>query len=289
MNVNEQKRILSVQDISCLGKCSNTVALPVLSAAGHECVMLPTALLSTHTAGFTGFTFLDLTEEMKKILDHYDRAGFPFDAVMTGYFGSGEQIGILQSWMASRDAASVAQGGKPIRKYIDPVLGDGGKLYSIYDDAFVAAMRELTVGADLVTPNRTEACLVNGVAYEGEGYHENQLEALLSGFREKKVAKAVITGIRLGENEIGVCAEDFTDGSAPYLIKSRFVEGSFHGAGDLFTAALVGLIELGVPLKDALDAAVPFVGDCLADCIGSGKLYGPMFENRLASFFLPFI
>lgn len=275
--MNEQKRILSVQDISCLGKCSNTVALPVLNAAGHECVMLPTALLSTHTAGFTGFTFLDLTEEMGKILAHYDKMALRFDAVVTGYFGSAEQITLLRNWMAGQ--------GESLRRYIDPVLGDGGKLYSIYDDHFVAAMRELVKGADVITPNRTEACLVCGIPYEGEDYNEEQLSKLFACFREMGVGTAVITGVRTGEDEICACACDLRNGGKPYLIRGRYVKGSFHGAGDLFTAALVGKLENGAPMEEAITTAVDLVSESLAGCIGSEKLYGPMFEQQLTAFF----
>ena len=275
--MNEQKRILSVQDISCLGKCSNTVALPVLNAAGHECVMLPTALLSTHTAGFTGFTFLDLTEEMGKILAHYDKMALRFDAVVTGYFGSAEQIALLRSWMDGQ--------GESLRRYIDPVLGDGGKLYSIYDDNFVAAMRELVKGADVITPNRTEACLVCGIPYEGEDYDEEQLGKLFACFKEMGVGTAVITGVRTGDDEICACACDLRNGGEPFLIRGQYVKGSFHGAGDLFTAALVGKLENGASMEEGLTTAVDLVSESLAGCIGSDKLYGPMFEQQLTAFF----
>ena len=144
-----QKRILSVQDISCLGKCSTGVTLPILSAAGHECVILPTALLSTHTGGFEGYTFLDLTDEMRKILAHWQQLGVRFDAVQTGYFGSLEQMDIVRDFVAGRE----------LLRFVDPVLGDHGSLYSIYDQRFVEAKRDFCRGADVLTPNLTEACL----------------------------------------------------------------------------------------------------------------------------------
>lgn len=155
-----QKRILSVQDISCFGKCSTTAALPILSALGHECVVLPTALLSTHTGGFRHYTFLDLTDEMRKILAHWRELSIRFDAVQTGYFAAPAQMAMVREFLEGRE----------LLRFIDPVLGDGGALYSIYDDAVVEAMRAFCRGADVITPNVTEAALLTGIPYDGDHY-----------------------------------------------------------------------------------------------------------------------
>ncbi|MBR0302751.1 MAG: bifunctional hydroxymethylpyrimidine kinase/phosphomethylpyrimidine kinase, partial [Clostridia bacterium] len=151
MKKDDYKRILTVQDISCVGQCSLTVALPILSACGVECAVLPSAVLSTHTAGFTGFTCRDLTSDMPAIAEHWKREGITFDAVYTGYLGSAEQIAYVKDIFNTL----LRDGGK---KIVDPAMADNGKLYPAFDEAFAAEMAKLTAVADVVLPNITEAC-----------------------------------------------------------------------------------------------------------------------------------
>ncbi|MDE6303024.1 MAG: bifunctional hydroxymethylpyrimidine kinase/phosphomethylpyrimidine kinase, partial [Clostridia bacterium] len=152
------KRVLTIQDISCLGQCSLTVALPVISACGVEACVLPSALLSTHTMGFEGYTCLDLSDEMTKVLAHWDRHNVKFDAIYTGYLADLRQIDIVRSAFRS----GLAEGGL---KIVDPVMGDYGKLYPAFDKEFVNAMRALCSEADIILPNITEACLLTGEEY----------------------------------------------------------------------------------------------------------------------------
>lgn len=191
-----QKRILSVQDISCFGKCSTTAALPILSALGHECVVLPTALLSTHTGGFRHYTFLDLTDEMRKILAHWRELSIRFDAVQTGYFAAPAQMAMVREFLEGRE----------LLRFIDPVLGDGGALYSIYDDAVVEAMRAFCRGADVITPNVTEAALLTGIPYDGDHYDPAAMDRLLRALFDLGARRAVVTGIRFSKEEIGIVA-----------------------------------------------------------------------------------
>lgn len=271
----KQKRILSVQDISCFGKCSNTVALPILSAAGVETAILPTALLSTHTGGFTGYTFLDLTEEMRKILTHFDAADIRFDMLYTGYFGSVEQLQIV----ADAKSALVRDGGTVL---IDPVLGDGGKLYSIYDDAFVSAMRKFVREADLITPNVTEACLLADVPYAGDGYDPDTMETILSRLADLGCGSAVITGVHFGESEIGVVYRDFVSGEKFTLASTRSA-APLHGTGDVFTSALAGYLLAGFSPRASLTRTVAFISDCIRKTEDSlpEHWYGVKFENSL--------
>ena len=151
------KRILTIQDISCVGQCSLTVALPILSACGVETCVLPSAVLSTHTAGFSGYTFRDLTEDMPAIKDHWVKEGIAFDGVYTGYLGSTKQIDYVKEIIAATAKDGVA--------IIDPAMADNGKLYPGFDAAFVEEMKKLCATADYLLPNLTEACLLTDTEY----------------------------------------------------------------------------------------------------------------------------
>ncbi|MBR3477470.1 MAG: bifunctional hydroxymethylpyrimidine kinase/phosphomethylpyrimidine kinase, partial [Candidatus Methanomethylophilaceae archaeon] len=158
-----QKRILAVHDISCVGKCSLTVALPIISAAGVECAVLPTAVLSTHTGGFTGFTFRDLTGDIKPIGAHWSSLGIRFDAIYTGFLGSFEQIELVKELI---DGMS----GQDVKVYVDPVMADKGKMYSVFGPDFPAGMRSLCEKADLIMPNMTELAFMLGFEYKDVPY-----------------------------------------------------------------------------------------------------------------------
>lgn len=271
----KQKRVLSVQDISCFGKCSNTVALPVLSAADAETVVLPTALLSTHTGGFPGYTCLDLTEEMRRITAHWRALGLRFDMIYSGYFASAGQLAFLRG---ERGALLAPEG----YILVDPVLGDGGKLYPAYDDAFVAAMREYCRGADLITPNVTEACLLAGIPYTDERYHPARMEALIGGLSSLGCRAAVVTGVRFGADEIGVVWRDFVTGERASLSAPRS-DAPLHGTGDVFASALAGLLLAGYPMREALSRTIAFVSACIRDTedVIESHWYGVRFEGRL--------
>ena len=160
----EYKRILTVQDISCVGQCSLTVALPILSACGHETAILPSAVLSTHTAGFSGYTFRDLTEDIPGICAHWVKEGIKFDAIYTGYLGTREQIADV----AQVFDTLLKEGGKII---VDPAMADHGKLYSGFDMEYARAMGDLCKKADVILPNLTECCLLTGMPFR-ESYDE---------------------------------------------------------------------------------------------------------------------
>lgn len=270
--MTDQKRVLSVQDISCFGKCANTVALPVLSAAGHECVVLPTALLSTHTGGFVGYSFLDLTDEMQKILNHWKTLQMDFDAVQTGYFGSLTQLQILKNYIREyvADDAFLC---------VDPVMGDRGELYSIYDDAFVAGMREFVCGADVITPNMTESCLLCGVPYTAQD-DLAAVEACLAGFEKLGVKRAVLTGIYFDDNQTGVAAMDYTTGERQ-IMKTPRLEGYLHGTGDVFCSSLSALMLQGKPFMAAVQGALEFTFAAIQATDSVREQYGLCFEKVL--------
>ena len=272
----KQKRVLSVQDISCFGKCSSTVALPVLSAADVETVILPTALLSTHTGGFENFTFLDLTDEMHRIMTHWTSLGMRFDMVYTGYFGSAAQLSHVETFLDSL----LLPGGTVL---VDPVMGDRGQLYSIYDGAFVDAMGAFCRRADLITPNVTEACLLSGVPYGGDRYSVDYMEEIFAGLSRIGCGAAAVTGVHFGEDEIGVVYRNFRDGTKASLAAPRS-DAPLHGTGDVFASALAAFLLGGFPIRQALARTVAFVSDCIRDTEDDleGHWYGLKFEGRLS-------
>ena len=271
----KQKRILSVQDVSCFGKCSNTTALPILSAAGLETVILPTALLSTHTGGFDGYTFLDLTGEMEKILAHWERSGIRFDGLYTGYFGSAAQLSLVADFAARLLAPDAF-------RLIDPVMGDGGRLYPIYDAAYVGAMRDFCRGADIVTPNVTEACLLAGLPYAGEAYDRARLEGILDAIGTLGVRAAVVTGVRFGVTEIGVVYRHFGSGET-FTLSSARTDTALHGTGDVFAATLAGYLMNGFSPRAALSRTIAYMAAAIRDTEAAlpGHWYGLLFERQL--------
>ena len=271
--MKESKKVLSVQDISCHGQCSNTVILPLLSAAGLETVILPTALLSTHTGGFTGYTFLDMTEEMARILAHYRQIDLRFDMLVTGYFGSPEQIALIR-----REAMPRLKEGA--LRFVDPVLGDNGKLYSIYTEEFVTAMRTLCAEADVITPNITEACLLTGTPYRADA-DEAFCTELLARLRALGPSTVLVTGVHFADGSIGVVGEE---NGAPFTAAAPYVDRNFHGTGDVFAGAFVGRLSRGESAKDAAAFATRFVYNCIQDTLPviNTHWYGLCFEGRIA-------
>ncbi len=233
-------RILTAQDASCVGQCSLTVALPIISACGIETAVLPSALLSTHTSGFTGFTVLDLTAEFPKIIDHWKKEGITFDGVYTGY--------ILESQIdyISDICRSLNRGPK----IIDPVMADHGAFYYGFDQEFAGKMCTLCRGADVLLPNLTEAAFLLEEACVLSGYDEQYIENLCKRLTDKlEVKTVVLTGVSFRQDKLGICV--YENGNAAYYFTDR-VERNFHGTGDIYSSAFVSGYILG---KSALEAA----------------------------------
>ena len=265
-------RVLAINDISCMGKCSLTTALPIISACGVECNVLPTALLSTHTGGFTGFTFRDLTEDIGGILQHWKTLNVKFDYIVSGYLGSIEQIDLVAA--VKRDF--LAENGKFI---VDPVMGDGGKLYAGFTAEYVEKMRELCREADYILPNITEAAFLADVPYPIT--KENAQEAL-----DKLLELCplpIITGI-LDENEISVRFSNRK--GAAYSFSHENVEGFFHGAGDVFASAFVGCLARGKHVADSIFLASDFTAAAIRRTAKEveDKRYGLNFEMEIFPF-----
>ncbi|MBR0354872.1 MAG: pyridoxamine kinase [Oscillospiraceae bacterium] len=268
------RKILTVQDISCVGQCSLTVALPILSAAGMETCILPSAVLSTHTAGFTGFTVRDLTEDLPGIAAHWKRENIRFDAVYTGYLGSTEQIADVKDIFSSL----LAEGGLRI---VDPAMADNGKLYPAFDAAYVEAMKGLAFSADIILPNITEACFLTGTAYR-DSYDEAWIEALLAKLRAAGARTIVLTGVGYAPGRTGVVVAE--ESGTRYYEHRKIAKGC-HGTGDVYASAFVGALMNG---RDAYESAV-LAADYTVRCIELTQgdpehWYGVKFELALPEY-----
>lgn len=242
------KRVLTIQDISCLGKCSLTIALPVISALGAETVILPTAVLSTHTM-FKNFTCKDLSDQIGPIAAHWKSEGVAFDAIYTGYLGTIEQIDQIKELFRSfRNEDNVI--------IVDPVMADNGKLYPAFDMDYVKKNAELCAEADLIVPNITEAALMTGMEYREE-YDEAYVKALLAGLNELGAGISVLTGVSLEKGKTGVMGYERETGEY-YVYQNRRIDASYHGTGDLFSSTCVGEILKGRNWRDAMRIAADY-------------------------------
>lgn len=266
------QKILTIQDISCVGQCSLTVALPILSACGMETCIIPSAVLSTHTAGFSGFTVRDLTEDIPAIRAHWEKEGIRFAAVYTGYLGSTEQIAYVQEIF---DTMLTAEG----KKIVDPAMADNGKLYPAFDQAYVEAMKGLCAGADLLLPNITEACFLTDTPYREE-YDETYIRGLLEKLTAAGTKTVVLTGVGYTAGRTGVVV--YEQGTYSYYEHEKIAKGC-HGTGDVYASAFVGAYMNGKTAYDAAKIAADYTVQCIKNTQGDpDHWYGVKFETALA-------
>lgn len=273
----KDRRVLTFQDISCLGQCSLTAALPIISACGFETVILPSAVLSTHTGGSfsgSGYTFRDLTEDIQGIMDHWKTQGISFDCLYTGYLGSDRQIEYvykIKEEMLTEDAWLI----------IDPVMGDGGHLYDGFDDAFVKKMAGLCSIADVILPNITEACLMTGTKIELEDQDEAYIQTLLkklSGLGPKRI---ILKGINYDPAKIGVAVYDCQTEELEYCFTPK-IDQVCHGTGDCYAAAFTGALLRGKTPLLAAGIAAEFVLESIRKTMDDeNHWYGVKFEKAL--------
>ena len=267
----DNKLILTIQDISCVGQCSLTAALPIISACGVETAILPSAVLSNHTGGFTSWTFRDLTDDMPLIREEWLKQNIKFDAFYTGYLGSAKQIAYVKDIFDScgKDGAL---------RIVDPAMADNGKLYAGFDEAFAKTMGELCSAADIILPNITEACLVTGTEYQEE-YGRQYILGL-----EKKLAAmgpktVVLTGVSYAPDRTGVAV--YENGIEHYY-EHRRLSKNCHGTGDVFASAFTGAMMRGHSAYEAAKIAADFVVVCMENTIDDADhWYGVKFEPML--------
>ena len=267
------KRIVTIQDISCVGKCSLTVALPIISAAGVETAVLPTAVLSTHTA-FSGFTFKDLTDEITPISDMWKKLGIDFDAIYTGYLGSFEQLALVDKFFTDYKTDSSVI-------LVDPVMADNGKLYTGFTAEFAKSMAALCAKADIIVPNLTEASFMLGIEYNPD-YDEDYIKEVLKKLTDLGAPKAVLTGVSFEESRIGAYAYDSTTGEYFSYFNER-LPVAFHGTGDIFASSMLGAIMRGAGLLESLTVATDYTLACMKETMKdeNHRTYGVNFETAL--------
>lgn len=263
------KRILTIQDISCVGQCSMTVAMPILSAWGHETCILPTAMLSTHTGGFGKPAVVHFDDALEGIWHHWRDNGIVFDAVLVGYLGSVHAIhtamDIIDELLAPEGVAIV-----------DPAMADHGKLYSGFDVAYVEEMKALCKRADIILPNITEAAMLSGLPYCNI-MDENYVNSLLKGLSHPNI---VLTGVGFQSDLTG--AAIYQQGKVQYISQPK-LGGNYHGTGDMFAACFTGSLMSGVNLGKSVENAAVFTGKAIQNTIENpAHWYGVKFEPLLA-------
>ncbi len=267
----EYKRILTIQDISCIGQCSMTVALPILSACGQETVILPSAVLSTHTGGFTSPAIQDLTGHTAHICGHWQREGIRFDAVYTGYLGSIGQIRLVEENLGSL----LRPGGRII---VDPAMADHGRLYKGFDRAYAEAMGELCRRADVILPNITESCMLTGTPYR-EDYDESFIHSLADKLHAQGIPCVILTGVGYRPGETGILIS--TPDSRFHYAHPKIAR-AYHGTGDIFASVFTGSWLGGRTLEDSAVTAADFVCECIRGTAGDeAHWYGTKFETAL--------
>ncbi len=252
-------RIAAIHDLSCFGRCSLTIALPVLSAMGCQCCPLPTALLSAHT-GISGFTFLDTTDEMRRISAHWSQLSLHFQAIYTGFLGSAPQINLVEDFLRRFHAPDTLL-------VMDPVMGDHGTPYKTCTPALRQGLRELVAQADVITPNLTEAAILLDIPYhESQTADASELVRALSLQGQRSV---VLTGYAAAPGQVGALCYD-RDTRQVEAVQTDRVPQDFPGTGDLFASVLTGALTRGAPLLQAARTAVDFVGSCVARSVAEG-------------------
>ena len=267
------KRILTIQDISCFGKCSLTVALPLLSAMGIETVILPTAVLSTHTL-FKGFTCKDLSDQLKPITGHWKQEGITFDAICTGYLGNEEEIdtviGIIDSFRNDNTLV-----------FVDPAMGDNGRLYPAFDKHYAKKNAALCAVADITDPNITEAAFMTGLPYR-EQYSEDYIREMLLALADFGTKTPILTGVSLSEGKTGAMGYD-TGKREFFNYQNDRIPAAYHGTGDIFSSVLAGAFVLGADRTEALKIAADYTALTIAKTLENpgNPWYGVDFEETI--------
>ena len=266
------KRVIAINDISCVGRCSLTVALPMISAAGIECSVLPTAILSTHTGGFSGYTFKNLSDEIDKIVNHWVSLNLRVDTIYSGYLGSADQVDKVKAIFNTFPKAI---------RIVDPVMADNGKLYAAFDDEFPNYMAKLCDGADVILPNITEACLMTKIKYQEGPHSKEYIDKLLNACLALGAKNVCLTGVILKEGRIGAATINSRQEVSFYDLEQ--IDGYFHGTGDVFGSCFVSAYTLGKPMEECAKIACDITVKAIRETINRDQeyKYGVNFELTL--------
>lgn len=273
--MTRQKRIAAIHDISCIGRCSLTVALPILSAAGFDTGVLPTAVLSTHTGGFDDFTYRDLTSDITPISKHWKSLGLEFDALYSGFLGSYEQLELVENLfdLFKRDSTLIL---------VDPVMADHGKFYPVYSQDMALGMAKLCKKANIIVPNLTEAAFLLGEKYIGNNYDKAYIENILLRLSDLGPEKVVLTGVSYDDETLGAVSYDRLSGKIEYAFNKKN-PSIFHGTGDIFASTLLAGLMHELSLSEAVQLSVDYTYECirLTESMNQERKYGVCFEMAL--------
>jgi pyridoxine kinase len=273
--MNKQKRIAAIHDLSGFGKCSLTVVLPILSAAGIEVCAVPTAVLSSHTGGLPDYTYRDLTADMPGFTKQWNQLGLQFEALYSGFLGSHEQIAIVSDFFDTfRTIDNLIM--------VDPVMADNGRLYPTITPPMVSGMAQLCSKADLIVPNLTEAAFLLGEEFQDGPYTRNYIEGLLVRLSALGPKQVVITGVWFNPDLLGAAGYDRETGSVSYAFSPR-INGYYQGTGDIFSSVLLAVILNDMSLGNAMQLAVDFASRCIRRTkeAGTDVRCGVNFESGL--------
>ncbi|GHU68450.1 pyridoxal kinase [Clostridia bacterium] len=285
-------RIAAIHDLSGAGKCSLSIALPVLSAMGCEVCAMPTALLSTHTGNIQGFTYRDLTDDLPRIAEHWASLGLRFDAIYTGFAASTKQLAAIS------EAVDMLRGPDTL-VLVDPVMGDHGVLYKTYTAGMIDAMRQLCVKADIITPNLTEAAMLLGIEYSEALHSEQSLSIIMNDLLTIGPKRVVVTGVEFADGQLGAAvsgqaniipaemSDHSKDGVPISFIKRPAIPGIWYGTGDLFASVLLGAVISGMAFADAAVMAVETTHSSIERTLrnGTDPRFGVHFEAELGKLF----
>lgn len=274
IGLNSQKRVACIHDISGIGKCSLTAAIPIISAAGIEAAAMPTAVLSTHTGNIKGFTYRDLTEDLVPFASHWKSLGIKFDGIYSGFLGSIEQVDIVCSFIDEFRSDNTVV-------VVDPAMADGGKMYTTFDDEFAKEMILLCKKADIIVPNLTEAAFLLGEEYVEPPYSKEYIENIMHRLLEFGPSKVVLTGVAFKDDEIG-CAVCEKGGEVFYRFSEKY-PGIYYGTGDIFASALTAAYLNGKPIYESAEIALDFTCSAIRRTYeaGTDTRLGVNFENGL--------
>lgn len=272
------KRVAAVHDISGIGKCSLTAAIPVISAAGIEAAAMPTAVLSTHTGNISGFTYRDLTDDLVPFAKHWKSLGITFDGIYSGFLGSTEQVDIVSGFIDEFKTENTVV-------IVDPAMADGGKMYTTFDNDFAKEMIRLCKKADIIVPNLTEAAFLLGEAYVEPPYTRIYIEQIIRRLLSLGPSMVVLTGVCFKEDEMG-CAVGCKDCDEIYFRFSEKYPGIYYGTGDLFASALTGAYLRGKSIFESAAIALEFTGSAIRRTYeaGTDTRLGVNFEQGLGDY-----
>lgn len=276
--MEKQKRVAAIHDISGIGKCSLTAAIPVISAAGIEAAAMPTAVLSTHTGNIKGYTYRDLTSDLNLMANHWKSLGITFDGIYSGFLGSIEQVDIVCDFIDMFKTENTVV-------IVDPAMADGGKMYTTFDKAFAKEMTLLCRKADIIVPNITEAAFLLGEEYIEPPYSEEYIDGLLRRLSSLGASMTVLTGVAFNDEELG-CAVYCRDTDEIFYSFSEKYPGIYYGTGDLFASALTGAYLNGKSIFESAEIALEFTNDAIKRTYeaGTDTRLGVNFEQGIPDY-----